>query len=85
MPKAAGLWHEWHGPADGEIVILSPGLGGSANYWTANLPALSERHRVLLYDHRGTGRSDRNLPAGLTVEDMAADVLAMGPAGLGRW
>jgi aminoacrylate hydrolase len=77
MPKAAGLWYEWHGPADGEIVILSSGLGGSAAYWAPNLPALSERHRILAYDHRGTGRSDRNLPASLTVDDMAADLLAL--------
>ena len=77
MPKAAGLWYEWHGPAEGEIVILSSGLGGSASYWTPNLPALAAGHRVLLYDHRGTGRSDRNLPAAVKVEDMAADVLGL--------
>ena len=57
MLNAAGLWYEWHGPADGEALILSPGLGGSGSYWAPNLAALPRGHRVLLYDHRGTGRS----------------------------
>lgn len=77
MPHAAGLWYEWRGPAEGEKLILSPGLGGSAHYWAPNLDAFAGRYRVLLYDHRGTGRSDRALPGGHSVEDMARDVLAL--------
>jgi aminoacrylate hydrolase len=77
MPVAGGLWYEWHGPADGEVLILSPGLGGSANYWAPNLPAFAERYRVLLYDHRGTGRSDRALPDRVSVEDLADDILVL--------
>ena len=77
MPHANGLWYEWHGPDDGEVLILSPGLGGSANYWAPNLDALAARYRVLLYDHRGTGRSDRALPDTVTVEDFAADILGL--------
>ena len=75
MPHAAGLWYEWRGPEDGEILILSPGLGGSADYWRPNLGTFAERYRVLLYDHRGTGRSERTLPDEVTVEAMAQDVL----------
>jgi aminoacrylate hydrolase len=56
---------------------MSAGLGGAGSYWQPNLAALAARHRVILYDHRGTGRSDRALPANLTVEDMAADVVAL--------
>lgn len=77
MPYAAGLWYEWHGPEDAETLILSAGLGGSARYWAPNLDTFAARWRVLLYDHRGTGRSDRALPEDLAVEDMAADVLAL--------
>ena len=77
MPEIGGLYVEEHGPADGPPVILSPGLGGSGAYWAPNLAALAERHRVILYDHRGTARSERTLPPALDVEDMADDVVAL--------
>jgi aminoacrylate hydrolase len=74
MLSASGLWYEWHGPADGEVLILSPGMGGSAGYWAPNLAALSARYRVLLYDHRGTGRSDPLPPGAVSIGSMAEDV-----------
>jgi aminoacrylate hydrolase len=77
MPVAAGLYYEEHGPAGAPPVILSSGLGGSANYWKPNIPALAEHYRVIAYDHRGTGRSDRALPHTVTVEDFADDILAL--------
>lgn len=70
-----GLYWESHG--EGPPLILSAGLGGSGNYWLPNLPALAARHRVILYDHRGTGRSDRALPDTVTVEQMGDDILAL--------
>lgn len=77
MPHAGSLWYEWHGPEDGEVLILSPGLGGAGSYWAPNLAALSSDHRVLIYDHRGTGRSG-SLPDGpVSIASMAADVLAL--------
>jgi aminoacrylate hydrolase len=76
MPNAAGLWYEWHGPEEGEVLVLSPGLGGSGSYWTPNLAALSRDHRVLLYDHRGTGRSGP-LGDSVSIAAMAADVRAL--------
>lgn len=85
MPHAAGLWYEWHGPEDGEVLILSAGLGGSGTYWAPNLEALAARYRILLYDHRGTGRSDPDLPDPVSIETMAADVLALMKALDIRW
>lgn len=61
MAEAAGLYYETHGSPDAPPLILSSGLGGSANYWKPNIPALAEHFRVIAYDHRGTGRSDRLL------------------------
>jgi aminoacrylate hydrolase len=72
-----GLHFETHGPADAPPVILSAGLGGAGGYWHPNLAALAERHRVILYDHRGTGRSDRALPGRHDVGQMAGDVIAL--------
>ncbi|MCP3734637.1 pyrimidine utilization protein D [Sphingomonas sp. RP10(2022)] len=77
MAEAAGLYYELHGSEDAPPLILSSGLGGSASYWGPNLPALAEQYRVLVYDHRGTGRSHRGLPDTVTVDDLADDMLAL--------
>lgn len=77
MPVANGLYYEEHGPEGAPPLILSSGLGGSASYWTPNLAALAECFRVILYDHRGTGRSDRTLPEVVTVDDLADDMIGL--------
>lgn len=77
MAEAAGLYYEEHGPADAPSLILSSGLGGSASYWAPNLAGLADHHRVIAYDHRGTGRSDRTVPAELSVADLADDLLVL--------
>ncbi len=77
MAEAARLYYEEHGRRDAQPLILSSGLGGSANYWKLNIPALAAHFRVIAYDHRGTGRSDRTLPDTLTVNDLADDILLL--------
>jgi len=71
------LHHEVHGPSDAAAtVLLSSGLGGSANFWRPQLGALVEAgHRVIAYDQRGTGRSPGELPADYAIADMAQDVI----------
>ena len=71
MGEISGLYWEERGPSDGPPLILSAGLGGSAAYWAPNLDALAADHRVILYDHRGTGRSSRDLAFNVSVDDMA--------------
>ena len=90
MPRtgtADGLYYEVHegsGPAAASV-ILSPGLGGSAAFWAPQMAALTERFNVVLYDHRGAGRSERTLTNPHSVDAMAADILAvMDAAGLSR-
>lgn len=81
MPEtgtADGLYYEIHeGPYSAETVILSSGLGGSGAFWTPQVRALTARFRVVLYDHRGTAKSDRSLPRPYTVAHMADDIVAV--------
>ena len=77
MAEAHGLYYETYGNPDAPPLILSSGLGGSANYWKPNIAALAEHFRVIAYDHRGTGRSDRTLPDAVTVDDFADDILLL--------
>jgi aminoacrylate hydrolase len=74
---AAGLAYELRGPADAPVLLMSSGLGGSGSYWQPNIRTLSARYRTLVFDHRGTGRSDRNFKGPVTISAMADDVVAL--------
>jgi pimeloyl-ACP methyl ester carboxylesterase len=50
------------GPSGGAPMVLLHGLGGSSANWALLAPLLAERHRVVLVDLPGHGRSDP-LPA----------------------
>lgn len=41
----------------GTPLVLAYGLGGNTDMWDVNVPALSSRHRVILWEPRGHGRS----------------------------
>ncbi len=70
-----GLHYEVHaGPPGAETVILSPGLGGSGGFWAPQMEALATRFEVVLYDHRGAGRSVRTLSDPHSVDAMADDI-----------
>lgn len=78
--RVDGVHFEVHsaGPDDGrDVVLLSAGLGGSGAFFAPQMEALTARFRVVLYDHRGTGRSDRVLPSPYAVSDMARDIAAI--------
>jgi pimeloyl-ACP methyl ester carboxylesterase len=70
------LYYEWHGAEDGVPVVLTMGLGGDSTAWPFQLAALAPRHRVLVFDNRGAGRSDAPDTA-CTTRGMAEDLLAL--------
>lgn len=71
--------------AGAETVLLSSGLGGMGGYWRPQIAALTGRFRVVLYDHRGCGRSGGTVAEGVTIADMADDALdVMEAAGIAR-
>lgn len=72
-----GLFYELHGgPVAGRTaVLLSSGLGGSGAFWAPQMDALTAKYPVVLYDHRGTGRSVRDLTQPHSVQAMADDIV----------
>ena len=61
---------------DAPTVMLSAGLGGTAAYWSPQMPALQPHYRVVTYDQAGTGRNRRQLPADHSIGAMADEALA---------
>ena len=68
------LYYEVAG--EGASVLLIPGLGVDVNYFRGIIDALSSRHRVLAFDPRGAGRSDKP-DEPYTIEGMADDAAAL--------
>ena len=56
--NGVNLYHQFHGPEDGELLILNNGVFMNTASWAYQLPDLSRRYRVLAYDMRGQGQSD---------------------------
>ncbi len=70
----ADIYWEEHG--SGPPVLLIMGLSFTLEMWFRILPALVSRHRVILYDNRGMGRS--SVPSGpYTIPVMARDATAV--------
>lgn len=64
----------WEEQGDGSPLLLIQGLGYGRWGWDPVVPPLAERYRVLWFDNRGIGGSDK--PAGpYTAKLMAADAL----------
>ncbi|MCZ2823447.1 MULTISPECIES: 3-oxoadipate enol-lactonase [unclassified Modestobacter] len=64
------------GPAEAPVLLLSNSLGSDLSMWDPQVPALTERFRVVRYDTRGHGRSPSG-PGDATIDDLADDVVAL--------
>jgi len=69
-----GLAVREFGPEDGPPIVFSSGLGGHGLYWHPQIDHFANRYRVILYDHRGTGDSDRDIPLPYAVSHLADDI-----------
>lgn len=74
--KANGIeiYYEIHG--SGEPLVLIEGLGYSRWMWYKQVPALSERYRVIVFDNRGVGDTDKP-DSEYSIELMADDAAAL--------
>src|SRR5262245_32086369 len=66
----------WEDHGSGDPVLLVMGLGMNATGWWRTVPVLAERLRVISFDNRGVGRSDRTMGP-YNLRQMADDALAV--------
>lgn len=72
--EGADIYWEEHG--QGSPLLLIMGLSFTLEMWFRILPALTTKHRVILFDNRGMGRS--SVPRGpYTIPQMARDAAAV--------
>ncbi len=76
MTDPVALHHVDEGPRDAPALVLSGSLGSTLEMWRPQLPALTERFRVVRIDHRGHGGSPV-LDGPYVMADLAGDVLAL--------
>ncbi len=73
------FYYETHG--EGYPLVLIRGLGSNADHWYPQIPAFSSTFRVISYDNRGIGRSERPetpFTISMMAEDTAGIMDAMG-------
>ena len=73
---SVALHHEVTGPEDGQVVLLGSSLGTTLAMWDGQVARLSERFRVVRFDHRGHGGSPVP-PEPYAIADLGRDVLAL--------
>lgn len=78
VAENGGTWINWRatGAPGGDPVLFIMGLGGSARAWWRLLPHLEADHRLIVFDNRGTGDSDR-VRGPLGMADLVGDALAV--------
>jgi pimeloyl-ACP methyl ester carboxylesterase len=78
MPKVTAngieIYYETHG--DGQPLVLISGIGYTNWQWNRMVPYLADRFRVITFDNRGVGKTDK--PAGpYSAHMLAADTVGL--------
>ena len=78
MPKVRVREGEIHYEecGNGEPVVFVSGLSGLARYWQPQLEAFSAHYRVITYDQRGSGESDR-MQRRFSIDAMADELAGL--------
>jgi len=74
--NGASFHYRLDGPADAPAVVLSNSLGTNLAMWDDQIPALTQKFRVLRYDSRGHGLSEVT-PGPYTIAGLAQDVVGL--------
>jgi len=86
MPKAMvngiNMYYEVHG--QGEPLVLIMGSFGSLEAWSLQIHALQKHYKVIVFDNRGIGRTDKS-PEPYSIATMANDTVGlMDHLGIGK-
>lgn len=74
--KRDGIKIVYYPEGEGEPLILIRGFASAGSMWYTQVPRLSEYFKVITFDNRDTGNSDR-VAIPYTIADMAGDVIAL--------
>lgn len=70
------LHYQIDGADDAPVLVLSNSLGTTLDMWLPQLPAFTEKYRVLRYDTRGHGQSEVT-PGPYSIAQLGGDVIAL--------
>jgi 3-oxoadipate enol-lactonase len=76
LVKRDGIRLFYYVQGQGEPLVLIRGYANSASMWYTQVPQLSEFFKVITFDNRDTGNSDR-VETPYAIADMAGDVIAL--------
>lgn len=69
--------YEDEGPRDAHAIVMSPSMFFDVRMFAAQAAALSDRYRVVRYDHRGQGDSARAPREQLDMDTLSEDAAAL--------
>lgn len=68
------MYYEIHG--EGEPLLLIHGTCFDTTGWAQQIPPFSQKYKVIVFDNRGTGRTDTTKPP-YTIEQMTDDTVGL--------